>query len=106
MYGLEIFKLPFWVLNGLKKHQNWMKIINRIALLLKDLTVLTERMTTEKVKKPVENLNDKKKTCYLYKKVKRSTDAWITINKMHRVYHFTQETWLQSYSNVNTELPY
>ena len=49
-----------------------MKIINRIALLLK---VLTERMTTEKVKKPVENLNDKKKTCYLYKKVKRSTDA-------------------------------
>ena len=38
-----------------------MKIINRIALLLKDLTVLTERMTTEKVKKPVENLNDKKK---------------------------------------------
>ena len=57
-----------------------------------------------KSEKLVANLHDKRRICYAQKKFKTSIESWISIEKVHRVIKFNQETWLKPSIDWKSEL--
>ena len=79
------------------------KYSKRLHKLHSDLPFLPERMETNKCKKLVCNLSNKKKYV-THKFIKTSLKSWIKVKKIHRVIEFNQDAWLDPYIDKNTEL--
>ena len=71
-----------------------------------DLPFLSERMEINKCKKLVCNLYNKKKYVLHINTntLKQALNHGLKLKKIHRVIEFKQETWLEPYIDMNTEL--
>ena len=69
-----------------------------------DMPFLPERMITDKTKKLVCNLYDKKNYVTHISVLKQALDHGLKLRKVYRVIEFNQKAWLKEYINVNTEL--
>ena len=69
-----------------------------------DLPFLQERMKTDKCKKLVCNLYDKKSYVVHIRSSKQALNHGLILKKVRRVIQFNQEAWLKPYIDMNTEL--
>ena len=69
-----------------------------------DLPFLPKRMKTDKCKKLVCNLRNKKKYVVHIKSLKQALNHGLKLKKIHRIIEFNQEAWLKPYIDMNTEL--
>ena len=69
-----------------------------------DLPFLPKRMKTDKCKKLVCNLHDKKKYVVHIKSLKQALNHGLKLKRVHRIIEFNQKAWLKSYIDMNTEL--
>ena len=69
-----------------------------------DLLFLPERMKTDKCKKLVCNLHNKKKYVVHIRSLKQALNHGLKLKKVHRIIEFNQEAWLKTYIDMNTEL--
>ena len=69
-----------------------------------DLPLLPKRMKTDKCKKLVCNLHDKKKYVVHIKSLKQALNHGLKLKRVHRIIEFNQKAWLKSYIDMNTEL--
>ena len=81
-----------------------LNIQKRLHELHSDLPFLSERMETNKCKKLVCNLFNKKKYVAHINTLKQALNHGLKFNKIHRVIDFNQEAWLKLYIDMNTEL--
>ena len=72
--------------------------------LYSDLPFLPERKKIDKCGKLVCNLYDKKNYVIHLKALQQALDHELIIEKVHSVIRFNQETWLESYIDIGTEL--
>ena len=61
-------------------------------------------MKTDKCKKLVCNLHDKKKYVVHIKSLKQALNHGLKLKRVHRIIEFNQKAWLKSYIDMNTEL--
>ena len=80
------------------------KYPKRLHELQSDLPFLHERMETNKCKKLVCNLYNKKKYVAHINTLKQALNHGLKFKKIHRVIEFNQEAWLKPYIDKNTEL--
>ena len=80
------------------------KYPKRLHELHSDLLFLSEQMETNKCKKLVCNLYNKKKYVAHKNTLKQALNHGLKIKKIHRVIEFNQEAWLKPYIDMNTEL--
>ena len=80
------------------------KYPKRLHELQSDLPFLHERMETNKCKKLVWNLYNKKKYVAHINTLKQALNHGLKFKKIHRVIEFNQEAWLKPYIDKNTEL--
>ena len=69
-----------------------------------DLPFLPERMKTDKCKKLVCNLQNKKKYVVRIKSLKQGLNHELKLKKVHRIIEFNQKAWLKPYIDMNMEL--
>ena len=69
-----------------------------------DLPFLSERMKSDKCKKLVCNLYDKKSYVVHIRSLKHTLNHGLILKKVHRVIQFNQEAWLKPAIEINTEL--
>ena len=69
-----------------------------------DLPFLPKRMKTDKCKKLVCNLRNKKKYVGHIRSLKQALNHGLKLKKVHRIIEFNQEAWLKPYIDMNTEL--
>ena len=69
-----------------------------------DLPYLPKRMKTDKWKKLVCNLRNKKKYVVHIRSLKQALNQGLKLKKVHRIIEFNQEEWLEPYIDMNTEL--
>ena len=70
-----------------------------------DLPFLPERMKTDKCKKLVCNLYDKKSYVVHIRSLKQALNHGLILKKVHRSIEFNQKAWLKKlYIDMNTEL--
>ena len=69
-----------------------------------DLPFLPERMKTDKCKKLVCNLRDKKKYVVHMRSLKQALNHGLKLKKVHRIIELNQEAWLKTYIDMNIEL--
>ena len=69
-----------------------------------DLPFLPKRMETDKCKKLVCNLHNKKKYVVHIRSFKQALNHGLKLKKVHRIIEFNQEAWLKTYIDMNTEL--
>ena len=70
-----------------------------------DLPLLPERMKTDKCKKLVCNLYDKKSYVVHIRSLKQALNHGLILKKVHRSIEFNQKAWLKKlYIDMNTEL--
>ena len=69
-----------------------------------DLPFLPKRMKTDKCKKLVCNLRNKKKYVVHIRSLKQALNHGLKLKKVHRIIEFNQEAWLKPYIDMNTEL--
>ena len=69
-----------------------------------DLPFLPKRMKTDKCKKLVCNLRNKKKYVVHMRSLKQALNHGLKLRKVHRIIEFNQEAWLKTYIDMNTEL--
>ena len=69
-----------------------------------DLPFLQERMKTDKCKKLVCNLYDKKSYVVHIRSLKQALNHGLILKKVRRVIQSNQEAWLKPYIDMNTEL--
>ena len=69
-----------------------------------NLPFLPERMKTDKCRKLVYNLYDKKNFVAHIRSLKQALNHGLILKKVHRVIQFNQEAWLKPYIDMNTEL--
>ena len=72
--------------------------------LYSDLPFLPERMKSDKCKKLVCNLYDKKRYVVHIRSLKQALNHGLILKKVHRLIQFNQEAWLKPYIDMNTEL--
>ena len=65
------------------------------------LLFLPERI---KLEKHVPNLHDKEEFVIQISNVKEALKQGLEFKKVHRVINFSQEAWIESYIDMNTEL--
>ena len=80
------------------------KYPKRLHELHSDLLFLSEQMETNKCKKLVCNLYNKKKYVAHKNTLKQALNHGLKLKKIHRVIEFNQEAWLKPYIGMNTEL--
>ena len=68
-----------------------------------DLQFLPKRMKTDKCKKLVCNLLNKKKYVVHIRSLKQALNHGLKLKKVHRIIEFNQEAWLKPYIDMNTE---
>ena len=68
-----------------------------------DLPYLPRRMKTDKYKKLVCNLHNKKKYVVHIRSLKQALNQGLKLKKVHRIIEFNQEEWLKPYIDMNTE---
>ena len=61
-------------------------------------------MKSDKCKKLVCNLRNKKKYVVHIKSLKQALNHGLKLKKVHRIIEFNQEAWLKPYIDMNTEL--
>ena len=61
-------------------------------------------MKTDKCKKFVCNLHNKKKYVVHIRSLKQALNYGLTLKKVYRIIEFNQESWLKPYIDINTEL--
>ena len=69
-----------------------------------DLPFFHKRMKTDKCKKLVCNLRNKKKYVVHIRSLKQALNHGLKLKKVHRIIEFNQEAWLKPYTDMNTEL--
>ena len=69
-----------------------------------DLPFLPKRMKTDKCKKLVCNLRNKKKYVVHVRSLKQALNYGLKLKKVHRIIKFNQESCLKPYIDMNTEL--
>ena len=69
-----------------------------------DLLFLPKRMKTDKCKKLVCNLQNKKKYVAHIKSLKQVLNHGLKLKKVYRIIEFNQKAWLKPYIDMNTEL--
>ena len=69
-----------------------------------DLPFLPKKMKTDKCKKLVCDLRNKKKYVVHIKSLKQALNHELKLKKVHRVIEFNQKAWLKPYIDMNTEL--
>ena len=69
-----------------------------------DLPFLPKRMKTDKCKKLVCNLLNKKKHVVHIKSLKQALNHGLKLKRVHRIIEFNQKAWLKPYIDMNTEL--
>ena len=69
-----------------------------------DMPFLPERMVTNKTKKLVCNLHDKKKYVAHVSVLKQALNHGLKLAKVYRVIEFEQEAWLKKYIDFNIDL--
>ena len=80
------------------------KDLKRLHNLHSDLPFLPKRMKTDKCKKLVCNLRNKKKYVVRIRSLKQALNYGLKLKKVHRIIEFNQESWLKPYIDMNTEL--
>jgi len=63
-----------------------------------------ERLIVNKVEKLIPNLNDNEKYVLHYKNLKQYLDLGLKLKKVHRGIAFSDNTWLKTYIELNTNL--
>ena len=69
-----------------------------------DLPFLPKRIKTDKCKKLVCNLRNKKKYVVHIRSLKQALNHGLKLKKVHRLIEFNQEAWLKNYIDMNTVL--
>ena len=77
---------------------------SKLHKLHRDMPFLPEKMKTDKTKKLVCNLRDKKKYVVHISILKQALNHGLKLKKVHRVIEFNQEAWSKKYIDMNTEL--
>ena len=80
------------------------KYPKRLHKLHSDLPFLPKRTKTDKCKKLVCNLLNKKKYVVHINLLKQAVNHGLKLKKIHRVIEFNQKAWLKPYIDMNTEL--
>ena len=80
------------------------KYPKRLHKLHSDLPFLPKRTKTDKCKKLVCNLLNKKKYVVHINLLKQALNHGLKLKKIHRVIEFNQKAWLKPYIDMNTEL--
>ena len=80
------------------------KYPRRLHDLHSDLLFLPKRTKTDKWKKLVFNLRNKKKYVVHIRSLKKALNYGLKLKKVHRIIEFNQESWLKPYIDMNTEL--
>ena len=80
------------------------KYLKRLHQLHSGLPFLPERMETNKCKKLICNLSNKKKYVIHVNSLKQALNHGLKLKKIHRVIEFNQKEWLKLYIDMNTEL--
>ena len=80
------------------------KYPKRLLKLHSDLPFLPKRTKTDKCKKLVCNLLNKKKYVVHINLLKQALNHGLKLKKIHRVIEFNQKAWLKPYIDMNTEL--
>ena len=80
------------------------KYPKRLHELHSDLPFLSERMETDKCKKLVCNVFNKKKYVTHINSLKQVLNHGLKLKKIYRVIEFNQKEWLKPYMDMNTEL--
>ena len=65
-----------------------------------DLPFLPKRMKTDKGKKLVRNLRNKKKYVVHIRSLKQALNHELKLKKVHRIIEFNQEAWLKNYIDM------
>ena len=116
--GLNGFK---WVKNTSKMDEEFIKNYNedsdegyilevdvkyprKLHDLHSDLPFLPKRIKTDKCKKLVCNLRNKKKYVVHIRSLKQALNHGLKLKKVHRLIEFNQEAWLKNYIDMNTVL--
>ena len=69
-----------------------------------DLPLLPKRIKTDKYKKIVCDLNNKKKYVVHIKSLKQALNHELKLKRVHRIIEFNKKAWLKPYIDMNTEL--
>ena len=69
-----------------------------------DLAFLPKRIKTDKCKKLMGDLHNKKKYVVHIKSLKQALNHGLKLKRVHRIIEFSQKAWLKPYIDVNTEL--
>ena len=69
-----------------------------------DLPFLPRKMKTDKCKKLVCNLHNKKKYVVHIKSLKQALNHGLRLKRVHRIIEFNQKAWFKPYIDMNTEL--
>jgi len=69
-----------------------------------DYPLAPERITVNKVKKRIPNLEDKKKYILHCKNLKQYLDIGLKLTKIHRGISFNEKAWMKPYLDLNTKL--
>ena len=80
------------------------KYSRKLHDLHRDLPFLPKRMKTDKCKKLMCNLSNKKNYVVHIRSLKQALNHGLKFKKIHRIIEFNQETWLKPYTDMNTEL--
>ena len=80
------------------------KYLKKLHDLHSDLPFLPERMESDKYKKLVCNLRNKKKYVVHIRSLKQALNHGLKLKKVHRIIEFNQNAWLKPYIDMNTEL--
>ena len=76
----------------------------RLHDLYSDLPFLPKTMKIDKCKKLVCNLRNRKKYVVHIRSLKQALNYGSKLKKVHRIIKFYQESWLEPYIDMNTEL--
>ena len=68
------------------------------------ISVLSERMKTEKVKCLVANLHDKTECIIHIRNLKQALNRGLVLKNVLRVSKFNRKAWLKPYIKINTDL--
>ena len=112
LYGWPMSqKLPVnnfeWIEDTFQFNEDFIKNIMKKVMndiFSNDLTLLTERMKLERVKKLVTNLHDKTEYVIHITNLKQALNHGLILKKVHRVIKFHQKAWLKPYIEMNTKL--
>ena len=80
------------------------KYLKELHNLHSDLPFLPKKMKTDKCKKLVCDLHNKKKYVVHIKSLKQALNHGLKLKRVHRVIEFNQKAWLKPYIDMNTEL--